>query len=57
MPGHGLSDPVPRTVHAFAESTARWFVPVFGTQIGANTLFGDSGGDQVSRSTKNQALK
>jgi hypothetical protein len=30
---------------------------VFGVQIGPNTLFGDSAGDQVSRSTENRALK
>jgi hypothetical protein len=29
-------------------------LPMFGTQISANTLFGDSAGDQVSGSTKNQ---
>jgi hypothetical protein len=32
-------------------------LPMFGTQIGANTLFGDSAGDQVSGSTKNQTFK
>jgi hypothetical protein len=30
---------------------------VFGAQIGANTLFGDTAGERVSRSTENQALK
>jgi hypothetical protein len=43
------------TIRASTESTARWLVPVFGVQIGANTLFVDSVGDQMSRSTKNQA--
>jgi hypothetical protein len=46
-PGRGPSGPVPRTVHAFAESTARWSVPVFGARIGANTLFGDFAGKGV----------
>jgi hypothetical protein len=52
-PGCGPSGSVPRTVRASAESTARWFISVFGT----NTFFSDSAGDQVSRSTKIQALK
>jgi hypothetical protein len=56
-PGRGPSDPVPRTVRASAESNARWSVLVSGAQIDANTLFGDSAGEHVSRSTKNQALK
>jgi hypothetical protein len=33
------------------------YLPVFGALIGANTLFDDSSGDQVSGYTKNQALK
>jgi hypothetical protein len=56
-PGHGPSDLGPRTIRASAVSTARRSFPVFGAQIGANTLFGDSAGEQVSRSTKNEALK
>jgi hypothetical protein len=48
---------VPRTIRASAESTARRFVLVFSVQISTNTLFVDYVGDQVSRSTKNQALK
>jgi hypothetical protein len=55
-PGRGLSDPVPWTVQASAESTAMWFVPVYGALIGANTLFGDST-REPGRSTKNLALK
>jgi hypothetical protein len=43
-PDRGPSKPVPRTVRASAESTAKWSVPVFG--VGANTLFGDSAGDK-----------
>jgi hypothetical protein len=43
-PGHGPSDPVTRTVRASVESTTTWFVLVFGTQVGAKTLFGDSAG-------------
>jgi hypothetical protein len=38
-PGRGLSGPVPRTVRAYAEIPTRRSVPVFGVQIGANTLF------------------
>jgi hypothetical protein len=53
----GPSSPMPRTIRASVESTDRRFVPVFGAEIGANTLFGDSAGKHVSRSTKNQALK
>jgi hypothetical protein len=56
-PGRGPSSPVLRTVCASAESTVRWFIPVFGAQIGVKTLFGNSAREQVSRSTKNQALK
>jgi hypothetical protein len=50
----GGSAPMPRsrTIHASAESTDRWFVSVFGSQIGANILFGDSAGTRVFRSTK-----
>jgi hypothetical protein len=33
-------------------SASKWFVPVFGTQIGTNILLRDSVGDQVSRSNK-----
>jgi hypothetical protein len=44
-PGRGPSGPVSWTVRASAESPTRWSVPVFGTQICANTLFGDSTGD------------
>jgi hypothetical protein len=43
--GRGPSGPVPRTIRTFAESPARRSVPVFGTLIGANTLFGDFAGD------------
>jgi hypothetical protein len=35
-PGRGPSSPMPRTVRAYAKSTARWFVPVFDAQIGDN---------------------
>jgi hypothetical protein len=45
-PGRGPSGPMPQIVHASAESSARRFVPVFGTWIGANTLFGDSAGNK-----------
>jgi hypothetical protein len=31
---------------ASTESTARWFIPVFGAQIGANIHFCDSAGDE-----------
>jgi hypothetical protein len=41
-PGHEPSGPVPRTVRASAKSTARWFVPVFEAQIGANTNFANA---------------
>jgi hypothetical protein len=41
-----------RIVRASAESTALWFVTVFGVKIDANTLFCGSAEDQVSRSTK-----
>jgi hypothetical protein len=51
-PYRGPSGPIPWIVRASAESTDRWFIPVFGDQIDANTLFGDSAGDQVSRFTK-----
>jgi hypothetical protein len=44
-PGRGPSGPVSWTVRASAESPTRRSVPVFGTQICANTLFGDSTGD------------
>jgi hypothetical protein len=43
---------VPRTVHASTGSASKWFIPVFGAQIGTNILLGDSVGDQVSRSNK-----
>jgi hypothetical protein len=56
-PGRGPSGSVRRTVGASRESTTRRSVPVFGAQIDANTLFDDFAGDQVSGSTKNQALK
>jgi hypothetical protein len=35
--GHRPSGPMLWTVRTSAVSTARWFVPVFDTQIGANT--------------------
>jgi hypothetical protein len=53
-PGRGLSGPVPRTVRASVESTAIWFIPVFGAQIDTNILFGDSVGIRVFRSIKNR---
>jgi hypothetical protein len=45
---------VPRTVRASVESTAIWFIPVFGAQIDTNILFGDSVGIRVFRSIKNR---
>jgi hypothetical protein len=44
-PGHGPSDPVPRTVRTSAESTATRSFLVFRARIDANTLFGDSAGN------------
>jgi hypothetical protein len=40
------SAPLPRTARASAESITRQPVPVFGAQIGTNTLFGDSAGER-----------
>jgi hypothetical protein len=44
--GRGPTGPRPQTIRASTESTARRFVLVFGAQIVANTLFGDSVGDR-----------
>jgi hypothetical protein len=44
-PGHRPFGPRPRIIRSSIESLDGWSVLVFGTQIGANTLFGDPAGD------------
>jgi hypothetical protein len=46
MPGRGPPGPLSRSVCASAESTTRQSSPLFGAQIGANILFGDSAGER-----------